>query len=306
MENPDFISLTPSQKIHYLMIQSDYNQNLGEFYRSDSEYEAALNLSIEQIRKSRRLFVEKGFLKITSGCRVNNKNLATKYHFVKWAQVPEEEGQQYIQMPRHHFNTLIHWCGENGYELKTFWLYASLFYWWKTHGNNSSFYITKKDIHSLTGIKGIKSIKDSLSELSTYRFSGGDELFIYNERYLHFDFEAMAIAGDPEENENNAKCAESIERAIKEKAKKKTSERNSTDPEKLEELYRSSYFNLYNKSAPTAGYYLREIADQIKKAECKKVVELFFKIDASVLGAKHTPCKFRDWVLQLISKPQKI
>lgn len=181
LEDENFLSLTTSAKIHYLLTQSEFNI-CGKHYKSDLWYATALGLNIGTVRKNRRKFVKHGWMKITPGTRTKRQKLATIYTEVMWANVPDQG--LFVKFDRYRFQMLLFKLREGLLKVEDVWLYIVLTCW-RYFKSAEDFFVTKFELRRLIGFHGIEK---SIMSLYAIHSEQGKRLFEFEDLYTRYEF----------------------------------------------------------------------------------------------------------------------
>ncbi|MDQ7791406.1 MAG: hypothetical protein RDV00_04680 [Clostridia bacterium] len=198
--NQDFKDLTPSEKVYFWFLISEFNLR-GQFYKADLEIAETLRLSESKVRKARRMFQRLGWITIQPGFRSRGKNIATTYEDVKWSK--PIKGDWFAQVHRYTFEVLLDKLRVQvcSHEDVVVYVYLSYLYWKNRGKNGSKFFVTKSDLSELTGIRTAATRVSRLQALLTA--SDRDALFTFEDRYHKIVFTEWYTYVDPSENERN-------------------------------------------------------------------------------------------------------
>jgi hypothetical protein len=232
IENPEFKKLPVISRLYYLLLISDFNQ-CGEFFRSDSANAVKLKVSVDTIRRARRLFTKLGWIEARPGFRSSSgKPVATVYKAVKYANV--EDGKFFAPMQRYAFERLIHMRmsgAKRAVDEKAILIFCYFTYLQTKFGN--SFFVTKRDFAGLTGFT---EIGETLKQLAAPFFVNGDPLIKLTDGYHKMTIETIGIF---EENGDNR--LHDLEELKRQKDKVKNQKEYEGTIQLFEELYKKRY-----------------------------------------------------------------
>lgn len=219
MENPDFQALTPVEKIYYWLLLSEFNlRECQPFYMADLWAACTVGVGVEKIRKARRAFTRKGWLKTRPGFQSRGKNLATTYLHVEWAKTPEQGwGDWFAQMHRHAFDAMLDRIRNKIFDHADVVVYLYLCYLKNLYDfeGDGDFFVAKNQLYKTTNILHASARVERLYQ--HFEFSGGNRLFEYEDKCHRLSFKKWSTFADPGENEGNRKIAERYKEEIKEK-----------------------------------------------------------------------------------------
>lgn len=214
MEDPKFRLLSPSEKLYYWRLVSEFNLR-GEFYQSDLEMAKTLGTCEKTIRRGRSKLTEMGLINAIPGTRTRrNQMLATQYPFIRYANL-DEEGF-FAQIRRYTFNVMLHYLRKASLQSGDIVVYIYLSYWfWRNRGKNEDhrFFITKERLQSLTNLKDAPIRIPRIYE--AFVFSDGTHLFNYQDEYRRFTFRDWNICAEPKNDEQSRGNAERYIKEIK-------------------------------------------------------------------------------------------
>lgn len=232
IENPEFVAMSPSQKVYYLALVSEFNLR-GEFYRSDQEFAVLIGaatdkepvkypftldrrdgclygVSVDTIRRARRELQKKGWIAYKPGTRSRRGTVATTYKQVRHARAAEE--MFFAPMHRHTFDMLLDQARRGQFTHADLVAYTALVYWGYKHGRPGDFFITKGKLRELTGLE---SAPDHVARLhDRFKYAGGRPLFDYQDTHQRLRFTEWRTAADPEKDETNREIAKRWEREV--------------------------------------------------------------------------------------------
>lgn len=215
-----FRQLTHVEKVFLINLVADMNAAIpdgGTFYRADTTYAAALNISIQKVRQARVRFGELGLIDYKSGGMARNRPLATRYTRVKWAKIPKKGvGEFFAPMQRHELDMILDGLRRGVFRPEDVVLFCYIIYWRHKHRKNGTFFFSKSQLSRMTGIKNVAGCIQGIYE--NFKYAGGNHLFEYENRYHKIVFWRLSEPCDPSEDENNAKIAERYKQEINEKA----------------------------------------------------------------------------------------
>lgn len=214
MEREDFKSLTPTDKLFFWHLVSEFNRR-GEFYQSDLEIAKTLATSEKTIRRGRAKLINMGLVKAKPGTRTKRSQIATRYSWVKYATMGEEGF--FAQIHRYTFQVILDRLRNSHLKAGDVVVYICLYYWfWRNRGKHESrdrFYITKKDLQSLTNLSDAQKRFHRIYE--GFHFSSGEHLFEYQYEYHRVLVRDWNWCADPENNEISRQNAETLRQEIK-------------------------------------------------------------------------------------------
>jgi hypothetical protein len=259
IEDEVFVKLTPTEKLYYWLVVSEFNLNDGqEFYRADDWFAAALKLSTIKIRTARRKLQALRWLEIVPGRRdKHGRNLTTTYKNVKWAMPPDKEsGMQFAKIHRMTFEVLIDEMRDGHFTHEEVVIYVYLRYWFKT---TRSEYINlkKSEMKRITGIPKTPEYIKSLHQ--KFRFSDDEScLFHYVDKYRLMSFSNLeSVAFNQDRVLRIRKRIDAAVNALREKEAQKQRQKSKNNgvifAEDLEDVFRDLYFERYEKKAQLFG-----------------------------------------------------
>lgn len=204
INHPDFKSLTPTQKLYYWFVVSEYNYfmaELGEYYRSDQWIASALGVKERTIREARRTCQKKGFIKTVPGRRnlKTGQAIATQYKYVKWSLPNDIEGG-YAKFIRHHLGMLLNKVRDPRttiyVEDVVIYIYLDFI---RDRYRDNDFFVTKRELREMTRIKKAPESVRNLYE--DFRFASGNHLFEFEDNHQKFHFEEWREALEPQEDD---------------------------------------------------------------------------------------------------------
>lgn len=286
-----FKKLSPVKKCYYYLLQSEFNKR-GEFYFRDADFAAALDVSIETIRKYRREFVKNGWIEIQAGGRDRyGRGLATTYKSVKWAHI--DKGHQFVRVNRIDMDMLLSNIGRR-FTHDTIVVWVALKYWRMVNTVDDVFFIAKSKLVDLTGIKSLTKIDNAFVCLNSFVFSGGSHLLEYEDRYHRYEIKHLLGWASPSESPDNYGVQSSFWKRVEEKGNDIQFELNEKDKVRrrkkgevfLEDLYRyfeEKYQEKYEKPLPSnylsSQDELEAAAKQIGVKEMVKSINHYFAAD---------------------------
>lgn len=224
MEDPFFQQLTPTEKIVFWWLTSEYNMNDWGFYLSDTQFAVTLGCTEKTIQRARKKIHAHGWINYQPGWRdANMDGLATTYSEVQYATKPGENCTQFAQQNRFAFQQMVSFLRSKRFQPGDIVTYVYLNYWRQLRGNNTIFYITKRDFCVLTRISDAPARVKRLYEKFTYRNS--DNHLFSVEGYHYLKFSAWNEPTDPEKDEMNRKIAESWEASIRDETARRREDR---------------------------------------------------------------------------------
>lgn len=251
IEDEVFSKLTPTEKLYYWLIVSEFNLTDGEgFYRADDWFAAALRLSTPKIRQARRKFMKLDLINVNPGMKdKNGRNLTTTYISVKWSF--PQEGEQFAQMHRYTFDVLLNCLRIKDLSHEDVILYVYLSYLFGIKGGKYV-NITKSELCKITGMPKAHKYVENLYK--GFTFTGGDHLFKYEDNYRLLVFTEREIAAYNAENlkkyqENINKLVAEARTKEAEKQKAKAKQKSKVSAEDLEDSWRYLYYERYHKKA---------------------------------------------------------
>lgn len=263
MEGEGFKALTPTGKLYTWFLISEYNLRGGEFYKSDLEVAETLGTSEKTVRRTRKALCDLGWLRYIPGRRNKaGQGLATRYLDVKWAFCGEDEGDQqqekyqFSQMHRYAYEAMLACVRRKTFEPGDVVVYVYLDYWRQIKGGKDVFFITKRKLSDLTGLKDVSQRVKRLYE--RFQFSSGDHLFNYT-GYQTLTFTNWATFADPDtvNGQGNRKLAEERRQEIKERvARKKRARAEKERLRKVEKLLKSHIAKKGAEGLPDVFYAL--------------------------------------------------
>jgi hypothetical protein len=268
----NFINLTPTEKLLFWYLGSEFNRR-GDFYQSDLEIAKTLATSEKTIRRGRKELTAMGLIEAKPGTITRRKQfLATRYVWVRYANVEPEEDRHFAQVPRFTFQVLLELLRKANLRPGDVVVYICLSYWyWRNHGkseNRDRFFITKKALQKLTNLRNSPTRVRGLYE--AFVFSGGKHLFEYQEEHHRITFTDWCTCAEPEQNEQSQRIAESYVREIKDLVTQEKRERQLKVQQKIAktslppfEFFRESYKNKYGRF-PKCNFVTRERFDEIE------------------------------------------
>jgi hypothetical protein len=273
IESAAFKRLTPTEKLYFWHLVSEFNRRGGEFYQSDLEMAKTLATSEKTIRRARFKLTKMGLIKVKPGTRTKrNQYLATRYLKVRYATM--EEGGFFSQIPRHTFQAMLHSMRQSRLQTGDLVVYICLYYWfWRNRGKNEyrdRFFITKKHLQSLT------NMNDALTRLpriyEAIVFSSGEHLFKYEYEYHRMVFTDWAWFADPDKDEQNRRNAEGYLMEIKDLVTREKQERQLKLQQKIArtslapfEFFMESYKKKYGR-LPHYNWNIKERFLKIEKS----------------------------------------
>jgi hypothetical protein len=213
LEDEQFKILTPIDKIFYWYLASEFNL-WGELVCSDLKASQALSVSLPKIRATRRKFQKNGWIDVQSGFIKGERKFATKYRKVEWSIPSKRLKKQFVKMDRQVFESLLDLIRRKILTHADVVVLICLHYWknllngWGVQGNRGAeeFFITKKKLRELTGIRDCAKIVAGLYEKAI--FAGGIHLFQYVDNHSTFNFtEWLVKPGGQEDNEEKHNSA---------------------------------------------------------------------------------------------------
>lgn len=212
-DSEEFRGLTPTEKVYYFQLISEFNLRQKEFYKADLEFAVMLALSEDKIRRARRKFQYLGFLNIKPGFRSRGKGVATSYLSIRWNK--PGEGEFFAQFHRYVFESMLSKVRSGKLKHSDVLIYVYLSYLqWKNRGaNDGKFYIAKRLLNELTNVADSTSAVVRLHAL--YTFTSGAHLFEYKDQYHKIAFDKWTTLADPSEDENNRQIAERNRQSVK-------------------------------------------------------------------------------------------
>lgn len=247
-----FRILTPAEKIYFFQVLSDYNLN-GQYYKSDIQYAATLNLSVDKIRKARAKLAKVGYIDMIPGTRdKRGRGLATTYKGVKWHDVPEDE--QFSKMSRSAFEGAVDEIRDGVFTHEDVACFVYIDHLVYVKGGEYAI-LTKSEFCTITNMpKAMERVK---SLFNKFQFSDGSRLFKYDDAYHTIKFKELGgMAFDPEHVKIRNKQIDLRVKAIqaKEAEKEKAKSRQEGDifAEDLLPLFKQLYTEKHGKS-PVIG-----------------------------------------------------
>lgn len=283
IEEESFRTLTATEKLYLFQVMSEFNLNDGQFYRADVWFAAALNLSVEKIRKARAKLSKLGYIDMTPGKQDvgRKRNIATTYNDLKWLDTPV--GDQFSQIDRPTFEMLINYIrtGMFTHDDVVCWVYIAHFCWC---GGGRYAAMSKKELFHLTNMPGI--IKNVRNLLSKFQFSNSkDTLFDFTNEHHSVKFESIRnVAFTQERLDRNyldiEKRIEAIRDIDKQKEKKKLSKTGEKFAEDLLPLFIDLHTQAYGKK-PIIGRneYDKKLRDLGDPQEVAQAIESYFNSD---------------------------
>jgi hypothetical protein len=223
--NPELTKLPPSAKVYHWQLMSEFNLCQGEFYKSDLEMAAMLNVKEKTIQRARKSLNGLGLIKATSGFRSRGKGIATTYNWVKDAITGDIElydGDSYTKMHRHTFNMLLRLMRQGSINHDGIVRYVCLDYWMQRNGNHTEFFISKRKLNGLTNLSNrCDDFSRILNSFYQCRASQDRQIFGYKEDYHQWQFYGWSNYADPREDELAMRDAEEIAQEIKQLTKER-------------------------------------------------------------------------------------
>ncbi|WP_338782466.1 hypothetical protein [Metabacillus sp. FJAT-52054] len=299
-EDEKFKKLSPTKKCYYFLMQSQANK-IGEYYMSDTDFAAALNCSHETITAARKEFVKNNWIEIIPGrIEKNGRFLTTVYKKVKWSKTPKiGDGKRFVQFQRFALEKLL------GFHCKPeiILVYVCLYYWQSIKSlEDGNFFISKKKMHEITGIKSAKKIEQCLEELhDIVAFSGNERFFDYEITHHQFKILNWGTPVDPSIDSTAYSIQRGIWNDIKERGtimqqekKAKDQERKLKRMEKVYNFFVAEQSKITGKKPAPFGHQINEFLSHAVNVGEERMVELiidFFK-DSNTKSQKKTLGKF--------------
>ena len=213
MESPEFRRLTPTEKLYYWWLVSQYNLRDGGFYISDLEFAITLGCNEKTIQRARQTFHnELEWIRYTPGHRdKRGRGLATQYHEILFTN-PHDMGCWFAQQHRYSFEMMVAHIRDGRFQPADVVTYVYLNYWRWHNGRRKTFYITKKQLRELTNLEDAPQRIDNLYSRLTY--NGGAHLFTVS-GYQSLSISDWSEPCDPDESEHNREIANGHRQTIK-------------------------------------------------------------------------------------------
>lgn len=277
IQDENFRDLTPTEKLYFWKVLSEFNMSYGEFYKADIWFAASLNLSIEKIRKARAKLSKMGYITMVPGTQdKRGRKLATTYKDVKWADVVEKG--QFSKMDRTTFERLISHIIDNHLSHADVVCYVYIHHLiWIKGGEYAS--LTKKEFAELTGMPKIMSNVKSL--MANFKFSNGEMLFDFRDYYHNIKFEKIRTVLYTDEHEK-MRLRKIEDHIVKLRAKSEKKERDklrregAVFPEDLYPLFKQLYQEKHNED-PGYEWRERELISLGKPEDVATAIQNYFK-----------------------------
>lgn len=285
IQDEAFRNLTPTEKLYFWKVLSEYNYAGGEFYKSDTWFAASLNLSVEKIRKARVKLSNLGYIEFTPGTQdKRGRKLATTYKTVKWADVPE--GEQFSKLERVTFERLIDYIGHNFTHADVV-CYVYISHLVFTRGGDYAI-LSKSDFSEITGMP--KPLTHVWNLLRKFTFSSGSKLFDFNDEYRKIQFKNVrTVAYNEDHLSAREKKIESRMMNIRAKKERKEREKLRQEgdvfPEDLYPLFCRLYKEKHNDH-PSYEWKEAEIIALGEPSEVAAAIENYF-VSELPRGQKH-------------------
>lgn len=198
LENtPEFSAMTPTCKLYYWLLISEYSLERGRFYRTDKKFGESLGVDEKTVQRARKTLEKCGFVEAVRGWRnpKTNRVRATEYRCVKEPGIedlnlPGNKGSKkkgskgFTQISREAFKCLLKDVCEGRIAHRHVVVYVYLWHLYRTGqgttGENFPVPISEDRLRRLTRVESVASCVEKLS--ANCRSPEGVPLFEYEHR----------------------------------------------------------------------------------------------------------------------------
>ncbi|MCR8636961.1 hypothetical protein [Paenibacillus radicis (ex Xue et al. 2023)] len=285
LNDPDFKALTPTEKLYYWLVLSEYNIVGGEFYKPDIWFAGALALSVIKIRQARRTLSKLSFLNITPGMRAQGKNLATRYKDVRI-----HDDAQFSRLDRTTFNVLLQKIRNDNLSHQEVVMYVYINHLCQTSGKGKFAALAKSVFIDLTNIANAVKQVEGLHK--KFIFTSGEKLFKYSSEIRSLRFESVQRVQFNEDhlaewNKSIQHKINEIEAKEKEKEKQRARDNGELIADDLPDLFKKIYSARRGKLPtfhPSEARQLIELGEQMGPQRIETAIQNY--ISAGTLPTK--------------------